>query len=418
MKARCILAISLFFILGYSGCKSCSEPSEGGKSRRGLSAAATWFRTYGGEEDDLAYMIEKTGRGEYILVGNTKSFGAGKTDVWLMKIDPEGNMIWEKTFGGARDDWAYSVLPTSDKGYILTGYAGSESRDITDIWIIKLDRDGNEEWNRKHSIHRFNISNSIVQTNDGGYMVAGSSGDRTSFMDFVVIRLDGGGEKIWSRTYGGGAFNIASSIIGTADGGYIVSGSTKGRLADLDFLVMKIDAGGERGWSRTFGGKRDDGVSSIRETEDGGYVAAGYTSREGSDYKDLWVLKLDSGCEKTWERTFGGFMSEEAGSIEQTADGGYIVAGYTQYRDRRKDEIWLIRLDPDGNMTWDRIYGGEKFDSAASIQRTDDGGYIVAGNTTSYGAGKMDMLVMKLDSEGGCPGCFEGPEEPDTGESQ
>ena len=216
----------------------------------------------------------------------------------------------------------------------------------------------------------------------------------------------------WAKTYGGSGYDVASSIQQTADSGYIVAGSTYSFSEDSDSWVLKLDSNGNVTWQKTYGGSGGDFASSIQQTTDGGYIVAGSTYSFGAsyDYFDFWVLKLDSNGNVTWQKTYGGSGDDVATSIQQTTDGGYIVAGLTDsfgVAGYENDDFWVLKLDSNGNITWQKTYGGSDYDYAYSIQQTTDGGYIVAGSTDSFGAGgyDYDFWVLKLDSSGEISGC-------------
>jgi len=210
----------------------------------------------------------------------------------------------------------------------------------------------------------------------------------------------------WAKTYGGSSSDYVKSIQQTTDGGYIVAGSTYSFAAGvIDFWVLKLDSSGNVTWQKTYGGSGGDSASSIQQTTDDGYIVAGYTNSFAAGVIDFWVLKLDSSGNVTWQKTYGGSESDFASSIQQTTDGGYIVAGSTHSFGAGDEDFWVLKLDSSGNVTWQKTYGGSGGDSASSIQQTTDGGYIVAGSTHSFGAGSSDIWILKLDSSGEISGC-------------
>jgi uncharacterized delta-60 repeat protein len=244
--------------------------------------------------------------------------------------------------------------------------------------------------------------NSIQQTSDGGFIAAGTA---QSFgaggNDFWVVKLDSAGEIDWQKTYGGSVDDIAYSIQQTSDGGFIAVGRTYSFGAGgNDFWVMKLDSAGEIDWQKTYGGSSTDSASSIQQTSDGGYIVAGVTYSYGAGPYDFWVMKLDGVGEIDWQKTYGGSSTDYAYSIQQTFDGGYIVVGETLSFGAGGNDFWVVKLDSAGEIDWQKTYGGLAYDIARSIQQTSDGGYIAAGETLSFGAGGNDFWVMKLDGVG------------------
>jgi hypothetical protein len=369
--------------------------------------SSQWAKTYGAWTEDVSWSIQQTSDGGYIVAGNTKYFGAGGSDIWVLKLDQNGNIQWQKTYGGPDWDIASSIQQTSDGGYIVAGDTRSFGAGGWDIWVLKLDQNGNIQWQKTYGGRSDDSASSIQQTSDGGYIVAG---DTRSFgagdLDIWVLKLDQNGNIQWQKTYGGPMddYNSSPSIQQTSDGGYIVAGDTKSFGAGRwDIWVLKLDQNGNIQWQKTYGGRSDDSASSIQQTSDGGYIVAGDTRSFGAGESEIWVLKLDQNGNIQWQKTYGGRSDDFAPFIQQTSDGGYIVAGDTMSFGAGDLDIWVLKLDQNGNIQWQKTYGGRNGDFASSIQQTSDGGYIVAGYTTSFGAG--GIWVLKLDANGDIGGC-------------
>ncbi len=202
----------------------------------------------------------------------------------------------------------------------------------------------------------------------------------------------------WSRTFGGSENDLAYSVQQTSDGGYILFGTTLSYGAgNYDFWLIKTDAEGNKEWERTFGGSDWDGGTSVQQTSDGGYILLGGSYGAGDG--DFWLIKTDAQGNKQWERTFGGSDIDWGWSVRQITDGGYILLGYTESYGTGKEDFWLIRTDAYGNKEWDRTFGGSESDWGYSVQQTEDGGYILLGCTSSYGAGGLDFWLIKYCPE-------------------
>ena len=209
------------------------------------------------------------------------------------------------------------------------------------------------------------------------------------------------GRIVWDRTYGGSGYDEAWSLIQTTDGGYAVAGYTSSKGAGgYDAWVIRLDQEGNKVWDKTYGGSQDDGAWSLIQTTDGGYAVAGYTSSKGAGGRDFWVIKLDSQGNIVWDRTYGGRRDDLANSIIQTTDGGFVVAGFTCSKGAGRADAWIIKLDSEGNKKWEKTYGGSMADSINSLIQTIDGGFVVAGFTYSKGAGNSDVWIFKLDRWG------------------
>ncbi len=260
------------------------------------ASAQQWAKTYGGPGDDQANSIQQTRDGGYIVVGVTKLFGVGADDVWVLKLDASGNVQWAKTYGGTDYDKANSIQQTSDGGYIVAGKTSSFGAGRSDAWVLKLDASGNVQWAKTYGGANWDYASSIQQTSDGGYIVAGKTSSFDAIGDDVwVLKLDASGNVQWQKRYGGTNFDWVTSIQQTRDGGYIVAGVTLSFGAgDDDFWVLKLDANGNVQWQKTYGGTNSDGANFIQPTSDSGYIVAGRTWSFGEVGSDVWVLKLDA----------------------------------------------------------------------------------------------------------------------------
>jgi hypothetical protein len=290
------------------------------------SPCLTWARAYGGIDDDEAYSVQQTSDGGYLVTGYTDSFGAGfGSNIWVLKLVASGNVSWQKTYGGADDDDARSIQQTSDGGFVVAGYAESFGAGGYDFWILKLDASGNVTWQKTYGGGSKDVAESIQQTLDGGYVVAGyTESFGAGWSDVWVLKLDASGTVQWQKTYGGSSIDRAYSIQQTSDGGFVVAGHTWSFGAGLnDFWVLKLDASGNVSWQKAYGGVSNDEVFSVQQTTDGGFVVAGHTWSFGASLNDFWVLKLDASGSVAWQKTYGDANSDEAYAVQQTSDGGF-----------------------------------------------------------------------------------------------
>ena len=371
----------------------------------GINITEEWNRTFGGAGDDYGYSVQQTADGGYILAGDTRSYGAGDADIWLIKTDSKGNEQWSRTFGGAEADLLDrgAVRQTSDGGYVITGYTYSygAGADDADVWLIKTDENGNEQWNRTFGGEGLDWGHSVRQTSDGGYVIAGRiippyAGARA---DAWLIKTDSNGAEEWNMTFGAGGCEYAASVQQTADDGYIMTGRTTSFGAiEADAWLIRTDSDGIEEWNRTFGGANYDYGYSVQQTSDGGYVIAGSTNGR----QDVWLIKTRPDGTEEWNTIFGfgsPAKADEGYSVQQTSDGGYIIAGYTEsYGTAGSADVWLIRTDSDGIEQWNMTIGGAGLEKGYSVHQTADGGYIVTGFTSSYGAGGYDLWVIKLST--------------------
>jgi len=430
-----------------------------------------WQKCLGGSSWDEAESIQQTFDGGFIVAGWTKSDdgdvsgyhgcgGGGCTlrgDYWVVNLETEGlgSIAWQKCLGGSLGEGAYSIQQTSDGGFIVAGHSYSNDDDVSghhgstddeDWWVVKLDVVGSIEWQRSLGGSERDWAYSIQETSDGGFIVAGwvssNDGDVSGLHglpaydgDCWVVKLNAVGSIEWQKCFGGTSGDNATSIQQTSDGGYIVAGLSCSNDGDVtghhgsadcaDYWVVKLNSAGDIIWQKSLGGSGHDYPYSIQQTSDGGYVVAGYSNSEDGDvtgnhgYYDYWVVKLDSSGTLEWQKSLGGGSNDIGKSMLQTSDGGYIIAGMSNSDDgdvtgnHGGSDYWVVKLNSSGDIVWQKCLGGSDDDFARSIQQTFDGGYIIAGTSNSddgdvsghhgiagdYSA--KDYWVVKLSPETG-----------------
>ncbi|MCK4575073.1 T9SS type A sorting domain-containing protein, partial [candidate division WOR-3 bacterium] len=365
-----------------------------------------WTRTYGGAEGDVGYSVQQTTDGGYIIAGYTYSFGAGESDCYLIKTNADGDTVWTKTYGGIHWDYAYSVRQTSDGGYIIAGFSTSFGAGFRDAYLIKADENGDTIWTKTYGGTEYDEVNEVQQTSDGGYIIVGIT---LSFGagggDVYLIKTDSNGDTIWTKTYGGAEGDAGNSVQQTSDGGYIIAGITLSFGAgNGDVYLIKTDEIGDTIWTKTYGGIHLDIAYSVRQTSDGGYIILGITHPTGLEMGDVYLIKTDANGDSVWAKIYEHDGYDYAYSVQQTSDNGYIFVCNLNYVD-----INLTRTDENGDTLWTKIYGGADRDFAYSVQQTTDGGYIVAGYTSSFGVGKLDVYLIKVLPEGATPQVWINP---------
>jgi hypothetical protein len=394
-----------------------------------------WEGTFGGSQSDYLRSIQQTRDGGYIAAGSSWSSDGdvtnnhGKDDFWVVKLKENGTLLWQKSFGGSDRDAASSIQETSDGGYIVAGCSRSKDGDVTnnygkdDFWVVKLKEDGALDWEKSFGGSDFEYASSIQQTKDGGYILAGTSrskdgdvSDNHGDTDFLVVKLKEDGTLEWKKSLGGSNFEYASSIRQTKDGGYVLAGTSISGDGDVssgsslngeEFWVVKLTEDGTLEWGKQLGGAYTEYASSIQQTKDGGYILVGTSGSkqkiapENHGSSDLWIVKLKENGVIDWEKSIGSPKNDQANSIQQSRDGGYIVGGEFP-NEAGASDFWVVKLKDNGTVDWQRTFGGSGIDKAYSIQQTQDGGYIVAGESQSddgdvhKNQGKDDFWIVKL----------------------
>ena len=367
-----------------------------------MDVLRTWTKTFGGVGVDWGNSVQQTQDGGYIVTGVIDYTGARQGDVWLVKTNDNGDTVWTKTFGGTAEDEGYTVRQTQDGAYIVMGNTVSYGAGGRDLWLIRTDANGDTVWTRTYGGAGDDFMGSVGQTQDEGYIVTGSTRSfGAGLYDAWLVKTDADGDTVWTRTYGGTSYDYGYAVQQTQDGGYIVAGGTRSYGAGgEDVWLVKTDASGDTLWTRTFGGTSDEASLAVQQTHDGGYIITGYTESYGAGGTDVWLIKTDAGGNMTWSKTFGGTSPDWGSSVQQTVDGGYILTGRTSSYGAGDDDVWLIKTDANGDTTWTSTLGGTGLDIGYSVQQTADGGYVIAGETESYGAGGDDVWLIKTDGEG------------------
>ena len=301
--------------------------------------------------------------------------------------------LWTKIIDSGGYDGGLSIKQTDDGGFIVAGSQSTQGN----FWLIKLNAFGDQEWQRTYGGC---VCYEVQQTSDGGYIMAGY----TYTTDVYVVKTDASGNLLWRRTYGwGGTLDLGYSVQQTNDGGYIIGGTTYfGGVGSQDFWLIKINADGDTIWTRTFGGQGIDCGLCARQTNDGGYIFIGDNTSYGAGGIDILLVKTDSLGNQIWQHTYGGGSDDAAGvhCVEQTDDGGYILIGTTFSYSAGGADMWLIKTDANGDTLWTRTYGGTDYDDGRSVQQTSDGGFILCGIKTGYGFGGNDFWLVKTDAAG------------------
>jgi hypothetical protein len=425
-----------------------------------------WDRTFGGNNFEELCALQQTSDGGYILGGSSDSDAGGdksqdakgKNDYWVIKLDGGGNLIWEKTIGGVGDDYLYTLQQTLDGGYILGGASESgiggdktgASKGTFDFWVVKLDASGNKVWDKTFGGSASDDLSALQQTTDGGYILGGTSesgigGDKTQASrgatDFWIIKLDGSGNKVWDKTFGGAASDDLSALQQTSDGGFILGGSSRsdtggdksqpshGNVSHPDYWVVKVDASGTKVWDKTYGGAEPEFLNSIQQTSNGGYILGGNSESGISGDKtenskgivDFWVVRISTTGSVLWDKTIGGNLVDQLYSVRQTSDGGFILGGASDSgvgQDKSQPskgdmDYWLVKLNLAGTKVWDKTFGGHTHDILFSLQQTSDSGFIlgglsastISGDKTQALRGSWDYWVIKTGAN--ATGLFE-----------
>lgn len=410
-------------------------------------------KTAGGDNTDNMNAMIRTNDNGFIVIGYSSSglsgdktdTSRGGQDIWVIKYNIKGVIEWQKTIGGNDHDVGSSIQQTKDGGYIVGGYSFSnksgektaDSRGDLDYWLIKLNAKGVIEWDKTIGGNLKDWLRVVRQTADGGYILAGYSysdisGDKTAanlgYIDYWLVKTDSLGNKQWDKTYGGSDVEELTCFELTKDGGYIFGGYTLSYTkGDYDYYIVKTDSNGVKKWSKNYGGTGLDNLRSVRQTRDGGYVLGGWSSSPvsgdktsaGNGKDDYWLVKINANGKVMWDRTIGGSSFDNLMDMQVTADGGYILAGGSvsdasgdkteSMRGGLFRDFWVVKLDSSRNIQWDKTIGGYYSDDVRSISVINTDNYLIGGISLSgKGAEKKsdarglgDFWIVLLHSNAG-----------------
>tara|TARA_R110002074_G_scaffold149035_8_gene301368 strand:- start:1242 stop:2585 length:1344 start_codon:yes stop_codon:yes gene_type:complete len=409
-----------------------------------------FIKNFGGSGNESAQAIVKTTDGGFAILGYTESINGDistkteeENDYWLLKFDENSNLQWNKTYGGSKDDIGQSLAQTSDGGFILTGYSMSSDGDASknegfhDNWILKLDAQGNLEWQSSYGFSGHDHSYDILEASQGGYFFTG-------FLDITSARADGNTEKgnsmtshgvgefwgtkideegsvQWRGYFGGTNNDRAHGVVQTNDGGFVMAGFTESDDFDIsntngsyDFWVVKVDTFGNLIWEQSFGGEGIEVSYDIAKTTDNGFVVVGNTFSTNGDIllnhgeSDMWMIKLDEEGNLIWEQTYGGSQFDLAQAVVQSKDGGFLITGNSKSDDKDsslnngENDIWVVKTNAFGDLVWEKSFGGSGLDFGFDLLENTDGSIIIAGesSSTDFGSisskGNADLILLKI----------------------
>ena len=436
----------LSFLLLISVIYSCSndvgiEPSISIKNPQ-----ISFVKTFGGSKNESARSVVNTSDNGYIVLGFTQSIdGDIKTnktiiqyDFWLLKFDDNDNLQWQKTYGGSKDEKAYQIIQTTDNGFAIVGYSKSDDGNLNknegfeDVWVLKLDVNGNILWKTNTGFSGIDKGFSLIQTADGGFFVgsildvtaSGGLGNakfaaRHAGGDYWGIKLASNGDVEWRKYFGGTNTDTCYGVAETSDG-YLMIGSSDSNDVDIknnrgtyDFWIVKIDKTGKLLFEKSFGGDEIDEARAITATDDDGFIIIGDTRSSNKDVSqnnggaDLWVIKISSEGNLLWEKTFGGSSFDVGRSVRKTNDNGFLISGSSRsannaFLNKGQNDAWILKIDRNGNQQWQKTIGGSEIDFCYDAVELTNGNIISVGESSSNSQdittnkGFTDLLIIKL----------------------
>lgn len=417
-----------------------------------------WDKVVGGYWTDRLTTMILAGDGNYLLGGYSSSPVSGDKsepdrlypssnihsgDFWIVKINPNGGKIWDKTFGGGGAEQLTTIVTTADGGFLLAGSSASTpsgektdtSRGSFDFWVVRINASGTKQWDKTFGGSADDFLNTAIATPDGGFLLggyseSGISGDKTgarAFKDYWIVKIDASGNKLWDKTFGGSGHDVLQSIVATNDGGFMLCGQSSSAVSFdktsaisisgiTDYWVVKIDASGNRQWDKCFGGNGyDDELRLALKLPGGRYLLCGQSSSrisgtktvDSKGFDDYYIIKIDEDGNQLWDKAYGGDVIDYLVAAAITPDDGFILAGYTRSGasgDKSQpnlayEDLWIVKTDSLGTKQWDKSLTGNSADYMAGVANTADGGFLVGAYTTSGISG--DKTVVNYDEDRG-----------------
>ncbi|HTL80541.1 MAG TPA: hypothetical protein VL651_02490, partial [Bacteroidia bacterium] len=374
-----------------------------------VAAQPSFFKTFGGTSFDWGYGVVQTADGGYAAAGYTHSYGAGNNDLYLVKTDSIGTVMWAKCYGSTWIDEGRDLIATDDGGYAICGEAWFSTNNY-DYYLVRTDSAGTILWSRLYGGNDEDKPYAMAETNDGGFIISGTSRSFPSENTVVtfIVRTDAAGDTVWSKHYNEGiTTSYAQDIQSLANGNFIVAGyNWASSTGGDDPMLMEIDSAGNILWARKYDhpGAGEGVLYRVMQDDDGDLVAVGQCYDAAGQTWECYAMKTDSAGHLLWEKVYGEPGGDESFfDLKQAGHDRYAVTGnvdrFSTYMD-----VTLLLLDSTGDTIWTRAYGGSSIENGMAMNRTDDNGFVITGNTLSFGSGSGDLFLLKTDSAGysGC----------------
>jgi hypothetical protein len=351
--------------------------------------------------DQSSRDIMTTSGGGYLITAMEENATPGDTNIVMVKADHTGDTTWTKTIGGSQPEYAYTTIPTSDGNYFVIGYTLSYGAGGSDSYLIKMNGSGDVLWTKTYGGIGDDEGKDIVPTADGNYVIVGRS-ESTSLGNHQIylMKIDLSGAVIWTKYYGGSSYETARSVRECPDGGFIIVGQTLSYgPSNGNIFMVRTNSSGDTIWTKTYGGSNIDDGNAVVANPDGTFIIAAETNSFGAGDFDIQIFKADSNGNMVWNKYYGGDKKDVSKRLEPVSSGGYIVSGISRSFGWVDPQMWLLRINSAGDTLWTRDFGSYNHEHCYSAKPTPDGGFMAVGHSKSYGP-TMKIMFVKLDSQG------------------
>ncbi|MFL5763854.1 MAG: hypothetical protein ACJ77K_07930 [Bacteroidia bacterium] len=352
---------------------------------------------YGGAADDFGRDGLEYSNGDLYITGSTQSSGAGQKDIYVVKTDANGKVIWTRTFGGSLDDESNAIIKTADGNLLIVGTTSSFGSGGSDIYLVKLDTAGALLWQKFYGGPGNESGSAVIIAPDGNYLVNGlTSSFGAGLRDIYLLKLNTSGNLIWSKTYGGNLDDGGTSLCNGDTGDIMLFCFTDDFGAvNRDMYLLRLNSAGDSLASSLYGGTEYEQASSIERTTDGNFMICGHTASFGHPEHNFYALKIDASGAVIWQKDYGGTAHDGAECGEQSSDGGYVLAGRSSSFGDHFEQMYLVKTDGNGNKEWEKDIGGSDDDAAYGMFETAQA-YFMVGNTKSVTNGNNDVFLVKI----------------------
>ncbi len=373
-------------------------------------ASSIWNYTYGWADEDLGAAIIAVSSGGYAVGGYTNNTGAGEEDAWLVRLDTNGNLLWNYTYGGSDQDEAYSLVECNSGGFAMAGFTYSYDEapwptpGYGDAWLVRVDASGGLLWHESFGTGSADTALAVVECINGDFALAGHTASYGKGNELWLIRTDSSGNHLWNQTYGGDQTEKAywgHILCECSDGGFAITGYTVsyGLLGGGDFYLVRTDSTGNIQWNSTFGGTDIDRARSVIECDDGGFLMAGAARSFVAGESDMWLVRVDANGDHMWNRSLGGVEGAGGDQALLLSDGSFVIAGANRNLGAGQDDMWLVSVDANGDELWNYTFGFGGNEWAKALVSVDSDDYVLCGYTDSQGAGQKDLWVLQVHIE-------------------
>ena len=356
---------------------------------------SAWLHRYGGDGEDWGFCAVESGKHEYVIVGHESSSGVDSRNVWMLAVDENGDSLWSEIIGGPKEDGVQFILNTKKNEFLLAGITRSYGSGDRDAMLIKTDESGNVDWMKFYGGSKQDVGNSVCEALDGGYAFCGRTESFSNSMDGWLVRVSETGEKLWEKSFGGENYDDLVNIVAIEDGYLLAGSSLSFGGGPYNGWLLRTNLNGDSLWSYSIGGAGDDRLREIHLLPDNKFLAVGHADHVGEGGLDCWLVCFSIDGDSLWSKTYGGPGRDRCWCLTEGENGSYILGGDTYSFGAGRSDAWLIKVNLNGDSLWSTTFGGDGDEECYSILMTPDQGYLITGRAGDISSEKTGYLLIK-----------------------